>query len=125
MSDYRQRQLQEHLKRELSRIIRRELKLPGMDLISVTHVDVTPDLKQATVYVSHIKKNEDLREQCIKRLRRREKDIRAALTRALSTKSIPQLRFREDTSIKDAARITDILRDLKKEREDRNRGPGA
>lgn len=120
MSRKRQRQLQVHLKRELSRIIRRELEIPGMELVSITHTEVTPDLREATVYVSHIKDDEMLRTKALKTLKRREKEIRAALTRALSTKTIPALRFREDTSIKDAARITDIIRDLRAEREERD-----
>lgn len=121
MSSKRQRQLQVHLKRELSRIIRRELEIPGMELVSITHTEVTPDLREATVYISHIKDDETLRAKALKTLKRREKEIRAALTRALSTKTIPALRFREDTSIKEAARITDIIRDLQEEREERDR----
>lgn len=116
----RQRQLQLHLKRLLSRIIRRELEIPGTDLLSITHVDVSPDLRTATVHVSHIKDDPELRQEVIKRLRRREKEIKGALMKELSSKNIPDLRFREDTSIKDAARITDILRDLEEEREDRD-----
>lgn len=117
MASYRQRQMQKHLQRELSRLIRNEFTEPEFDMLSITHVEVTPDFREATVYVSHIEKDPEVREQTLKLLKRREKDLRAGLTRDLDLKHIPGLRFREDTSIKEAARVTEILHELEKERE--------
>jgi len=121
MSRYRQRQMQKHLQREIARLIREEFTEPEFDMLSVTHVEVTPDYREATVYVSHIDKDPELREEMIRLLKRREKEIRAGLTRDLDLKHIPGLRFREDTSIKEAARVTEILHELEKEREEYDR----
>ncbi|MFB6355211.1 MAG: 30S ribosome-binding factor RbfA [bacterium] len=112
MSSKRQRQMSELLKREISRIIRHELDIKDSKLVSVTHVEVTPDFKMATVHVSHIKDDPEVRDNTIKLLKRNEKEIRWNITQNLDIKEAPNLRFREDTSIKDAAHLTDIMKDL-------------
>jgi ribosome-binding factor A len=121
MSSRRQRQMEKNLKRVISDIIRHDLEIEGSDLLSVTSIDITPDLRKATVHVSHIEDDETKREAVIKRLRRQERSIRSALANELPLKHIPDLRFREDESIKRAARLNNIMRELREEREQRNR----
>ena len=121
MSSRRQRQMEKNLKRVISDIIRHDLEIEGADLLSVTGIDITPDLQKATVYVSHIEDDEAKRDAVIKRLRRQERSIRQALANELPLKHIPDLRFREDESIKRAARLNNIMQELREEREQRNR----
>ncbi|MFB6344594.1 MAG: 30S ribosome-binding factor RbfA [bacterium] len=122
MSDRRKRRMEKNVKRVLSDIIRHDLEVSGADLLSVTNVEMTPDLQQATVFVSHIEDREEKTEAIMKRLRRQEKTIKSSLANELPLKHIPDLRFREDESIKRAAELNEIMQDLKKERESRNRG---
>ncbi len=118
------RKIESDLIEVISKLIRSELPDEHqLDLLSVTRVDVTPDMRQATVYVSHIKKDESLREGSLKLLRRHEKDLRAGITKALPLKHIPELRFREDTSIKEAQEINRIMSELKAERDARETDP--
>lgn len=120
MSNRRIRALEKQLKRLISKIMRDEIGDPDIKLLSVTRVELTPDLSMATVYVSHIADDREMTEKFIKRLRRDEKQLRAILTKKLSIKTIPRMRFREDTSIREAANISQIMEDLKKERERRS-----
>lgn len=121
MSNRRQRRMEKNVKRVLSDIIRHDLEIEGADLLSITNVDMTPDLQKATVHVSHIEDSEEKRKAVLKRLRRQEKSIRSSLANELPLKHIPDLRFREDESIKRAAKLNDIMQQLREEREDRNR----
>jgi len=120
MSKRRIRALEKQLKRLISSIMRDEIDDPEIKLLSVTDVDLTPDLSMATVFVSHIADEGPVTEKIIKRLRRNEKNIRARITKNLSIKTIPKLRFREDTSIREAAHLSDIMEELKNEREQRS-----
>jgi len=54
MPGTRKQRLQESLRTELSDVIRREMRDPRFrnGLLSITEVEVTQDLKHATVYVS-------------------------------------------------------------------------
>lgn len=121
MSERRRRRMEKNVKRVISDIIRHDLEIEGSDLLSVTSVELTPDLQQATVYVSHIEDREEKTEAVLKRLKRQEKTIRSSLAQELPLKHIPELRFREDESIKRAAELNQIMQDLQKERESRNR----
>lgn len=121
MSNRRQRQMAKNLKRVISDIIRHDLEIKGSDLLSVTGVDISPDLQKATVYVSHIEDRSDKRQAVLKRLRRQERSIRSSLANELPLKHIPDLRFREDESIKRAAKLNSIMQELREERENRNR----
>ena len=40
------------MKEEISRLVQRELKDPRLGFVTITEVDVTPDLRQAKVYAS-------------------------------------------------------------------------
>jgi len=46
------------IKEEISMLLQRELKDPRLGFVTVTDVDVTPDLKHAKVYVSVLGREE-------------------------------------------------------------------
>lgn len=119
MTSQRHRQLETHLKRELSRIIRRELSIPGTDLLSVTRVELSSDQKHARVHVSHLEDDEEARRRILGRLIDRVGAIKHYMAEQLDLKYIPELRFEEDTSIREAARLSSIMDELREEREDR------
>ncbi len=52
MPSYRQARLAEFLRDEISTIIQRELRDPRVGFVSVTRVEMSPDLRHARVYVS-------------------------------------------------------------------------
>ncbi len=59
----------EQMKKELSDIIGRKLKDPRIGFVTVTDVEVTGDLQQATVYISVLGDNKQ-RENTLKGLRK-------------------------------------------------------
>ncbi len=121
MGKRKKRKIEADLREVISKLIRFELPdKHRLELLSVTRVELTPDYREATVYVSHIKKDEELRKGSLKLLKRNEKKVRAGITKALPLKHIPELRFREDTSMKEAQRINRIMDQLKEEREEKD-----
>lgn len=120
MANKRHRQLEAHLKRELSRIIRRELSLAGTDLLSVTRVELSKDQKHASVYLSHLEDDEEKRREIIGSLVDHIPEIKGYMADQLDLKYIPELRLEEDTSIREAARLNDIMDELREERQQRD-----
>lgn len=55
----RTRQVGEFLREELTDIIRRDVKDPRIGFMSVTRVDITPDLRHAAVYISVLGTDEE------------------------------------------------------------------
>src|SRR6187551_3400902 len=108
----RTRQVGEFLREELTDIIRREVKDPRIGFMSVTRVDVTPDLRHAAVYISVLGTDEE-REETLKALRSASGFIRHHLKPRLRMRQIPELEFRDDRSMEHAQHISETLRELR------------
>lgn len=99
----------ELVKRELSTIIPREIAFDGA-LVTVNQVDVTPDLKNAHVYVSVLGKNEQ--DAAMAKLEENRTVLQTALAKSVVLKYTPHLLFHLDDSIERGARVFEILQEL-------------
>ena len=111
----RTRQVGEFLREELVDIIRREVKDPRVGFMSVTHVEMSPDLRVAHVYVSVLGTNEERKEN-LAALRSAAGFIRHHLKPRMHTRQIPELDFRDDRSMEHAVSIAKTLQDIDHER---------
>ena len=109
--------INEEIQRELSELLR-ELKDPRVkdELVSVTRVDTTSDLRYAKVYVSVY--NKEHAKEVFKGLKSSGSFLRHELAVRLSLRRTPELIWEEDHSITYGARILDILSTLDIPRED-------
>lgn len=88
---------------------------------TVTEVRMSPDLRHAVVYVSHLGKSDVA--DYLPALKRVSSFLRAQLSRQLRLKFLPELRFQADTALDYAAKIEEVLhrpevlRDLHKDEE--------
>jgi ribosome-binding factor A len=87
---------------------------PRLELVTVTGVEVSPDLRHATVWYSALGRDDDDLERA---LHAAGAHLRAALGRQVRLKYLPQLHFREDPSIETGERVEKILRGLHQERD--------
>jgi ribosome-binding factor A len=109
MPTQRQERVGELLREDISRIIQRELSDPRLPpLISVTEVSVSPDLRQARVFVS-VYGDAPTREQAMAALEAAAGRIRGHLGRSVRLRYTPQLEFVLDTSLERGAHILKLL----------------
>jgi ribosome-binding factor A len=88
---------------------------PRLELVTVTGVEVTPDLRHATVFYSaHDAGNPDRREATRTALRSAAPHLRAELGRQVRLKYVPELTFKEDPAIEQGERVETIIRELHK-----------
>jgi ribosome-binding factor A len=95
-----------------------------MGLVTVTGVEVTPDLRQATVYYSALRpgrgladpEGEEAKETAVA-LKEAAPHLQSAIGRQVRMKYTPQLVFREDPAMKTGERVDEILRRLHSEGE--------
>ena len=106
----------ELLREELTDIIRREVKDPRIGFMSITRVDLPPDLRSARVFVSVLGTEEE-RAGTLTALRSAAGFIRHHLKPRLRMRQIPELEFRDDRSMEYAAQIAETLRELHKDAE--------
>ena len=109
----RQRRVNETLRHALAELLgRRELRDPALAdrSITVSEVQVSPDLRTALVYVSPLGGGDP--EAVVEGLARAAPHLGAQLARMVRLKSMPRLSFVADRSFDDAGRLGLILRGL-------------
>ncbi len=106
---HRMLRVNELLKRELSGIIAREISFEGA-LVSINHVDVTSDLKNAHVFVSVL--GSETGESVMSKFASHRATLQAELARHVTMKYTPHLTFHLDDSIERGARVIEILQEI-------------
>ncbi len=98
----RKLQIESTLKRAVSEVLTRQISDPRIvGLISITHVDVSPDLHEAYVYVSVLP--EQHQKRTLAGLRHATGYIHQLVKKAVALKTVPRLDFRVDESLKKEA----------------------
>ena len=98
--------------KEISEIIRlRKDRIVGLKgLVSVTEVDVAPDLKTAYVYVSIYGVNEAEAKSCFEALQASAGFIRHELAQVMRMRTVPALTFRTDSSMVYGAKMDELFK---------------
>ena len=105
--NHRLQRVCEVLKRELGQIILRDLTF-SVPLVTVSGVDITPDLKQAHIYISALGTQAQQRDVLAK-LDHNRASLQAEIGKRLTFKHTPHLHFKLDDSIERGSRVLDIL----------------
>lgn len=115
MSSRRQVQLAEFLRDEISEILQREMKDPRLGLVSITRVQMSPDLRYATVFVS-VFGSEEERAATMTALTGAAGYVRYLLKPRMHVRHVPEVRFHLDRSMEHAEAIQRTLSELRAER---------
>lgn len=101
------------LREELSDLIQREVKDPrvALGLTTIIDVEVSPDLRHATVFVSHLG-DEAERDEVLKGLQRAAHFLQTELMHRLDMRRVPELSFRFDPSIERGARLATLIHEI-------------
>ncbi len=114
MSTIRQARVGEMIRRDLSEILRKEMRDPRLAMVSVTSVEVARDFTVAKVFVSAIGTREE-KAAAIKALQGASGFLRGMLGRMLEIRTIPHLVFRYDTGIERGIRMFEVLEGERRE----------
>ena len=104
----RNRRVADLVLRELAVCIQRELSDTKLKFVTVSAVDVSPDLKNAKVYVTSLEDDLD-KDRIVKDLNERAGHYRHLLSQRLSLRSVPRLTFVFDYSVERGRRLTDLI----------------
>jgi ribosome-binding factor A len=104
------RRVNETLKQVISEGIS-ELKDPGIGFVTVTGVEATTDLEEATVYVS-VYGSENDRRATLEALRRASGVLQARVNRELHLRRTPLLAFAYDESVERGVRMSKLIDEL-------------
>lgn len=102
------RRVADQIQRELSGIIRAELKDPRIGLVTITSVEVSADLKHARVFFTSFG-DVDAHGSAEAGLRSAGGYLRSALARRLRMHNVPELQFSYDASVEQGMRISHLI----------------
>ena len=102
----------QRIQREVAEILGNRLRDPRVShWVSVTSVEVNPDLSLARIYVSMLPGGDE-REQTLAALGRATGFVRHELATRLGLREMPEIRFQLDTSIEYGVRVDELLRKI-------------
>jgi ribosome-binding factor A len=115
MTTIRQERAAELLYQELSILIGNGLDDPTLELLAVTNVVVSRDLRVAKIYINQ---DSDIqRGAVLARLKRAAPFLRRQLARSVTFRAVPELLFYYDDTPEQAARVDELLQSIAEERE--------
>ena len=110
MANHRLERINEVLKREFGDILRREMVFDAQ-LVTFQHVDVTPDLRNAHVYVSVIGTDAQSH-KVLSQLNTRRPYLQFVLSRRITIKHTPTIHFKLDSGIVRGTHIINLMDEL-------------
>ena len=102
----------DQIRAELAMLLAREVHDPGVGFVTLTRVQVTPDLQMARVSYTTLG-DEKARAASAKALERAAPFLRRQIGQRLRLKRTPELRFLYDDAVAGQDRIEQILKDLR------------
>ena len=100
------------LRHEISELLQRQVKDPRLgSFVTVTEVSISPDLRHAKIFVSHIGSEEE-KQETLSALASASSFLRRELTKRLRLRRIPELSFQWDDSIERGVHLLKLIDQL-------------
>lgn len=100
------------IKKELGWIMLKEVDFPEGVLVTLTRVEVSPNLIEAKIYISVMPENQS--SPVFKILKRQIYFLQQKLNNRLKMRPIPKIQFVEEKSTREAGKIEELLEEIHK-----------
>ena len=108
MANSRMRRVNEVLREVIGQSVTVELSDPRLEMVAITHVDATPDLRTAKVFFTTLGDDQS-REQALLALKSAHGPLQSAINRETHMKRTPTLTFTYDEAVETGLRISALL----------------
>lgn len=112
MANYRVGRVAQEIQKEVNDILRKRVRDPRVQNVTITDVDVTGDLQQATIFYSTLETENDKQKETQEGLEKASGLIRKELGTRLQIYKTPELFFKRDESVEYGSRIDKLLNEL-------------
>jgi ribosome-binding factor A len=117
MASKRIARLNEQVRRELTYLLQRDVRDPRIGVVTVTGVEISPDLYHAKVFYSVMGSDED-RDSAAEGLRAAAGFLRTEIAKRMHTRRAPELHFTHDNTLQHAMHIERLLQEARATRAD-------
>lgn len=107
----RSERVSRHIRNTLAEILRRHVKDPRLKLVTITSVDVSPDLRQAKIYFATSGDDEKIK-RVLEGFKKARPYIKRLLGQELGLRYMPEIRFYYDDSLDYGARMEELFRSI-------------
>jgi ribosome-binding factor A len=111
---HRQEKLGGQIANEVSDLLRTRIKDPRVGFASITHVEVSGDLRHAKIFVS-VMGDQDEKKSTIETLHHATSFLRRELAGRLNVRFMPEILFKLDNSIEQGSHILGLIRESENE----------
>jgi len=111
MSSRRVQKAAEAIREVVSMAILTELKDPRVEDVTVTYVEVSPDMRQAKVHVS-VMGDDTKQKLCLQGLQSSAGFLQTKVGKRIDTRYTPKLKFELDMGVKKSLAIAQLLHDV-------------
>ena len=113
----RNRRVADLVQRKLALLLQKEVKDPRLGFITVSATDLSPDLRNAKVYITSLDNNVDT-DKVIEALNSMAGHFRHELAKDLALRVVPRLKFIFDSSVQRGSHLSSLIDSLVSEDRD-------
>ena len=115
MKEKREKRLNSEFKKEIYELLTTKVKDVRLtEMFSITSVNVTPDLKQAKVYISILSFNEERKNATFEAIKASAGFVRREISSRMHIRTVPEFTFLMDTRAEYGEKIDKILNEIHK-----------
>ena len=107
---FRPERAAEAIHETVARVLRSEVSDPRLQNVTITRVEITDDLSFARIF--YILRNDDEREKAAQAFERATPFLRSRVGQEVKLRVVPEISFRYDKGVDNAARIEELLSGL-------------
>lgn len=115
MANYRVERVRQEILREVNDILLKDVKDPRIEGVTITDVELTGDLQQATVFYSTLSDLASERQKTKDGLEAASGLVRSELAKRIKLYKVPTVKFEQDKSIDYGNRIEELLNQVKED----------
>lgn len=115
MVNYRHGRVRQEILKESSDILNRVIKDPRVEGVTITDVELTGDLSEATIYYSTLSEKAGQREKTQEGLDKATGLVRKEIAKRIKLYKAPEIKFVRDQSVDYGNRIDQLIEQIHKE----------
>lgn len=104
------------LQRRIAELVRREVDDPDVDVVSLSHLEVSRDLSFATIFITTLSDDLDIQKRTVQALNKAAPHLRHCLAKESTWRTFPALRFRYDEAFVQTQHLVDLLDNIAKQK---------
>ena len=116
----RMQRVERAIQRELAELIIKEIKDPRLELVSISHIDVSKDLSRAVIYVTTLSDDKADQKLSVSILNIASTHLRHCMATKSTWRKFPILHFKYDEALTRSQHLVELLNKIQKDQENKD-----